>query len=173
VLAGLLIYRQFDWKRVYPMLVDTASLSGSILLIIGAATAMAWGLTQSGFSNTLSQAMRALPGGAVGFMAVSIVAFIVLGSVLEGIPAIVLFGPLLFPIARAVGIHEVHYSMVVILAMGLGLFAPPFGVGYYAACAIGRVNPDEGIRPIGAYMLALFVGLVIVAAVPWISIGFL
>ena len=173
VLAGLLIYRQFDWKRVYPMLVDTASLSGSILLIIGAATAMAWGLTQSGFSNTLSQAMRALPGGAVGFMAVSIVAFIVLGSVLEGIPAIVLFGPLLFPIARAVGIHEVHYSMVVILAMGLGLFAPPFGVGYYAACAIGRVNPDAGIRPIGAYMLALFVGLVIVAAVPWISIGFL
>src|SRR5256885_15635990 len=85
----------------------------------------------------------------------------------------VLFGPLLFPIARTVGIHEVHYSMVVILAMGLGLFAPPFGVGYYAACAIGRVNPDEGIRPIGAYMLALFVGLVIVAAVPWISIGFL
>jgi len=173
VLAGLLIYRQFDWKRIYPMLVDTASLSGSILLIIGAATAMAWGLTQSGFSNTLSQAMRALPGGAAGFMAVSIVAFIVLGSVLEGIPAIVLFGPLLFPIARAVGVHEVHYSMVVILAMGLGLFAPPFGVGYYAACAIGRVNPDAGIRPIGAYMLALFVGLVIVAAVPWISIGFL
>jgi len=173
VIAGLLIYRQFDWKRIYPMLVDTASLSGSILLIIGAATAMAWGLTQSGFSNTLSQAMRALPGGAAGFMAVSIVAFIVLGSVLEGIPAIVLFGPLLFPIARAVGIHEVHYSMVVILAMGLGLFAPPFGVGYYAACAIGRVNPDAGIRPIGGYMLALFVGLVIVAAVPWISIGFL
>ncbi len=173
VLAGLLFYRQFDWKRVYPMLVDTASLSGSILLIIGAATAMAWGLTQSGFSNTLSQAMRELPGGAAGFMAVSVVAFIVLGSMLEGIPAIVLFGPLLFPIARTVGIHEVHYSMVVILAMGLGLFAPPFGVGYYAACAIGRVNPDEGIRPIGAYMLALFVGLVIVAAVPWISIGFL
>ncbi|HWH39964.1 MAG TPA: TRAP transporter large permease subunit [Usitatibacter sp.] len=173
VIAGLLIYRQFDWKRIYPMLVDTASLSGSILLIIGAATAMAWGLTQSGFSTTLSQAMRALPGGAAGFMAVSIVAFIVLGSVLEGIPAIVLFGPLLFPIARAVGIHEVHYSMVVILAMGLGLFAPPFGVGYYAACAIGRVNPDAGIRPIGGYMLALFVGLVIVAAVPWISIGFL
>lgn len=173
VLAGIVIYRQFDWRRVYPMLVDTASLSGSILLIIGAATAMAWGLTQSGFSRTLSDAMRLLPGGASTFMAVSVVAFIVLGSVLEGIPAIVLFGPLLFPIARAVGIHEVHYAMVVILSMGIGLFAPPFGVGYYAACAIGRVNPDEGIRPIGAYLLALFIGLVVVAAVPWISIGFL
>jgi tripartite ATP-independent transporter DctM subunit len=173
IVAGLLVYRQFDWTRLKPMLVETAALSGAILFIIGAASAMAWGLTQSGFSRTLAQAMTALPGGAVAFMIVSIVAFIVLGSVLEGIPAIVLFGPLLFPIARAVGIHEVHYAMVVILAMGLGLFAPPFGVGYYAACAIGRVHPDEGMQPIWAYMLALFAGLAVVAAVPWISIGFL
>ena len=173
VLAGLLVYRQFDWRRVGPMLVETASLSGAILLIIGCATAMAWGLTQSGFSRLLAQTMASLPGGAPMFMAVSILAFTVLGSVLEGIPAIVLFGPLLFPIARALGIHEVHYAMVVILSMGLGLFAPPLGVGYYAACAIGRVNPDEGIRPIVGYLAALLVGTVIVAYVPWISIGFL
>jgi TRAP-type C4-dicarboxylate transport system permease large subunit len=106
-------------------------------------------------------------------MAVSVVAFVVLGSVLEGIPAIVLFGPLLFPIARAIGVHEVHYAMVVIFAMGLGLFAPPFGVGFYAACAIGRVNPDNAMRHIWPYLAALFVALVLIAAVPWISIGFL
>jgi len=171
--AGLVVYRRFDWMALRPMLVSTASLSGAILLIIGTATAMAWGLTQSGFSHTLAAAMTGLPGGAAGFMAASILAFVVLGSVLEGIPAIVLFGPLLFPIAKAVGIHEVHYAMVVILAMGIGLFAPPFGVGYYAACAIGRVEPAAGMRPIWGYLLALGVGTVIVAAVPWISIGFL
>ncbi|MBK9081376.1 MAG: TRAP transporter large permease subunit [Rhizobiales bacterium] len=173
VLAGLFVYRQFDVKRITPMLVETATLSGAILFIIGAASAMAWGLTQSGFSSTLAAFMKGLPGGAITFMIVSILAFIVLGSVLEGIPAIVLFGPLMFPIAKAVGIHEVHYAMVVILAMGLGLFAPPFGVGYYAACAIGKVHPDEGMRPIWAYMLALLIGLIAVAAIPWFSIGFL
>ncbi len=173
IIAGLLLYRQFEWKRVGPMLVDTASLSGAILFIIGTATAMAWGLTQSGFSRWLAQLMAALPGGVPMFLAVSIAAFVVLGSVLEGIPAIVLFGPLLFPIARQLGVHEVHYAMVVVLSMGLGLFAPPLGVGYYAACAIGRVNPDEGMRPILGYMLALLIGTVVVAAVPWISIGFL
>jgi tripartite ATP-independent transporter DctM subunit len=173
VLAGVLIYRQFDLRRLMPMLVETATLSGAILFIIGAASAMAWGLTQSGFSRSLAEAMTALPGGAVTFMIVSIIAFIILGSVLEGIPAIVLFGPLLFPIAKTVGIHEVHYAMVVILAMGLGLFAPPFGVGYYAASAIGKVHPDEGIGPIWAYMFALLIGLCVVAAVPWFSIGFL
>ncbi|CAO3403583.1 TRAP transporter large permease subunit [Azospirillum sp. 11R-A] len=173
VIAGLLVYRQFDWRRIYPMLVDTAALSGAILLIIGAATGMAWALTQSGFSNTLATAMRELPGGVPVFIAVSIVAFIILGSVLEGIPAIVLFGPLLFPIARQIGVHEVHYAMIVILAMGIGLFAPPFGVGYYAACAISRISPDEGMKPILGYLAALAVGLIVVAAFPWVSIGFL
>ena len=173
LIYGLLIYRSFDWRRLLPMLIETACLSGAILLIIGTATGMAWGLTQSGFSRALAAAMTGLPGGSAGFIAVSIVAFVILGSVLEGIPAIVLFGPLLFPIARAVGVHEVHYAMVIILAMGIGLFAPPFGVGYYAACAIGRVDPAEGIRPIWGYLLALLVGLIIVAIFPWISIGFL
>ncbi|WP_428485642.1 TRAP transporter large permease subunit [Rhodopila sp.] len=172
-LAGILIYRQFPLRRLYPMLVETAALSGAILLIIGTATAMAWALTQSGFSHQLATAMTAMPGGAAGFMAVSIIAFIVLGSVLEGIPAIVLFGPLLFPSARLVGINEVHYAMVVILAMGIGLFAPPFGVGYYAACAIGRASPDAAMRRIWPYLLAVLAGLIVVAAVPWFSIGFL
>jgi tripartite ATP-independent transporter DctM subunit len=173
LVVGLLVYRRFDWRRIGPMLIETACLSGAILLIIGTATGMAWGLTQSGFSRALAMAMTGLPGGSAAFIAVSIVAFTILGSVLEGIPAIVLFGPLLFPIARAVGVHEVHYAMIIILAMGIGLFAPPFGVGYYAACAIGRVDPAEGIRPIWGYLLALLAGLIVVAIFPWISIGFL
>jgi tripartite ATP-independent transporter DctM subunit len=173
VIVGLLVYREFEWKRVGPMLVATASLSGAILLIIGTATAMAWGLTQSGFSRALAEMMATLPGGKPMFLAVSVVAFVALGSVLEGIPAVVLFGPLLFPIARQLGVHEVHYAMVVVLSMGLGLFAPPMGVGYYTACAIGRVHPDKGIRPLVGYMLALLIGTIIVTAVPWLSIGFL
>src|SRR6201987_3979161 len=172
-LAGLLIYRKFEWRRLYPMLIETAARSGAILLIIGAAAGMAWARTQSGFSTSLAQFMTGLPGGAPMFLGVTIVAFVVLGSVLEGIPAIVLFGPLLFPIAKAVGIHEVHYAMVVILAMGIGLFATPFGVGYYAACAISRIHPDEGIKPMLGYMLPLLVGTIIIAAVPWFSIGLL
>jgi tripartite ATP-independent transporter DctM subunit len=173
VLAALLFRERVAWGRLGPALVETACLSGAILLIIGTATGMAWALTQSGFSRQLAAAMTGLPGGAATFMAVSIVAFVILGSVLEGIPAIVLFGPLLFPIAKLVGIHEVHYAMVVILAMGIGLFAPPFGVGYYAACAIGRVDPSEGLKPIWPYMLALLLGTIVVALVPWLSTGFL
>ena len=86
VLAGLFIYRQFDWRRVYPMLLDTASLSGAILLIVGCATAMAWALTQSGFAQDLVKIMTAVPGGKTGFLLVSALAFVVLGSLLAQQP---------------------------------------------------------------------------------------
>ncbi|MDB5816755.1 MAG: C4-dicarboxylate transport system permease DctM subunit, partial [Rhizobacter sp.] len=92
LVIGGLVYRERFWGQLGRMLIATASLSGAILLIIGTATAMAWGLTQSGFSGWLAGAMSALPGGATMFLAVSIVAFVILGSVLEGIPAMVLFG---------------------------------------------------------------------------------
>ncbi|WP_332117888.1 TRAP transporter large permease subunit [Azorhizobium caulinodans] len=174
LVLGLLVYRGgLSWRGALPMLARTASLSGAILFIVGAASAMAWALTQSGFSHALAAAMAGVPGGQVGFLLISLVAFIVLGSLLEGIPAIVLFGPLLFPIARQFGIHEVHYSMVVILAMGLGLFAPPFGLCYYAACIIGGVKPEAGMRRIWIYLGALFLGLLALTFIPWFSIGFL
>ena len=172
-LVGMFIYKEFDWSQLRPMVLETASLSGAILLIIGAATAMGWGLTQSGFSQSVATLMTSLPGGAATFLAVSIIVFIALGSLLEGIPAIVLFGPLLFPIAKQLGINDVHYSMVVVLSMGVGLFSPPFGVGYYVACAVGRVDPREGMRALAVYMAVLLGSVILIAAVPWLSTVFI
>ncbi|WP_141911461.1 MULTISPECIES: TRAP transporter large permease subunit [unclassified Herbaspirillum] len=176
IVVGLIMHMfkgHLDFKRLYPILIESAALSGAILLIIGMATSMAWALTQSGFSAKLVALMQGVPGGGAGFLLITIVIFIVLGSLLEGIPAIVLFGPLLFPVARSLGVHDVHYAMVVILAMGIGLFAPPFGVGFYAACAIGKVSPDGVFNRVWGYLAALVVALLVVAFVPWISIGFL
>jgi tripartite ATP-independent transporter DctM subunit len=173
ILVGIFVYRRFQWKRVFPILVETASLSGSILLIIGSATAMAWALTQAGFAQSLADLMANVPGGAGGFLAISIVVFIILGSVLEGIPAIVLFGPLLFPIARQLHINDVHYTMVVILAMGIGLFSPPFGVGFYQSVLIGKSTTDQAIGRMFPYLASIGAALILVAAIPWLSTGFL
>ena len=82
-----------------------------------------------------------------------------------------LFGPLLFPIAASFGIDLVHYAIVVVLAMGLGLFSPPLGVGFYTACAIGRVEPDRAMRACWPYMAALLLAVIVVAAVPWLSLS--
>jgi tripartite ATP-independent transporter DctM subunit len=173
LLIGVLVYREYKWSSFYPTLLDTVSLGGAILLIIATATAMGWALTQSGFAQQLADILGHAPGGRVGIMLLSILMFIVLGSVLEGIPAMVLFGPLLFPVAKAAGINEVHYAIVAVLAMGVGLFAPPLGIGFFAAAAIGKSEPERVVKPLIPYMAVLIIGLLIIAFVPWISLGFL
>jgi len=173
LIVGVFIYRGFKWRTLYPTLIETVSLAGAILLIIATATAMGWALTQSGFAQQLADILGHAPGGKAGLMLLSIIMFIFLGSVLEGIPAMVLFGPLLFPIAKAAGINEVHYAIVVVLAMGVGLFSPPVGIGFFSASAIGKANPENVVRPLIPYLIALLIGLLIVAYVPWISLGFL
>jgi tripartite ATP-independent transporter DctM subunit len=171
VVVGVAIYREFDWRRLRPILIDTVSLTGSVMLIIATATAMAWAVTQSGFATDLATMLGAAPGGPAGFMAISVLVFVVLGSVLEGIPAIVLFGPLLFPIARELGINEIHYAIVAVLAMGIGLFSPPLGVGYYAACAIGKTDPEAAMPRLAPYMLAVLAATILVAAFPYLTLG--
>jgi tripartite ATP-independent transporter DctM subunit len=172
-LVGIVLYGGIGARTFYGMLVETAALSGAILMILGTALAMAWALTQTGFAQQLATLMTNLPGGWLAYMAVTILVFLVLGCILEGLPAIVLMAPLMFPIARKLGIHDVHYAMVVVTAMNIGLMTPPIGIGFYVACKIGNVSPDEAMGAIWPYLLALLVGLALIAALPAISLAVL
>lgn len=173
IVIGIVLYGGIGLRKFYDMLVETAALSGAILLILGTASAMAWSLTQTGFANQLATYMTDLPGGWFSFMLVSIVVFLVLGCVLEGLPAIVLMAPIMFPIAARLGINDIHYSMVIVTAMNIGLMAPPIGIGFYIACKIGGVSPDEAMKAIWPYLGALIVGLLLIAAIPALSTAYL
>lgn len=172
-ITGVVLYGGIPRKRILPMLIETAAMSGAILLILGAASSMAWALTQSGFARDLMAIVTNLPGGWATFMVASILIFLVLGCFLEGLPAIVLLAPIMFPIARGLGIHDIHYSMVIVTAMNIGLMAPPIGIGFYIACKIADVPADQVMRRIWSYIGALFVGLLLIAAVPWFSTALL
>lgn len=169
MVIGHLLYGGLSLRVIWRMLVDTAALSGAILLILGTASGMAWAIAQSGLIQQLSNFLTTLPGGPIAFLGVTIAVFVVLGCVLEGLPAILLLAPIMFPIAKKLGVHDIHYSMVVVTAMNIGLMLPPIGVGFYVACRIGDAPPDDVMGAIWPYIAALVVGLVVIAAVPWIS----
>lgn len=173
MVIGMVLYGGIRPAKIYDMLVETAALSGAILIILGTASAMAWALTQTGFAFKMAALVTDLPGGWVTYMMVTIAVFMVLGCVLEGLPAIVLLAPIMYPIAKNLGINDIHYSMVVVTAMNIGLMAPPIGVGFYIACKIGNVSPDEAMGAIWPYIGALFIGLLIIALVPALSVAYL
>ena len=169
MIIGQVLYGGIGLRKVYDMLVETAALSGAILLILGTASAMAWAITQSGVVQNLSQFLTTLPGGWVAYMGVTILVFLILGCLLEGLPAILILAPIMFPIAKKLGIHDIHYSMVVVTAMNIGLMMPPIGIGFYVACRIGDASPDEVMGAIWPYIIALIVGLLFIAGIPWLS----
>lgn len=170
---GSWLYGRIGIARLYSLAVETLSLTGSILLVMGTALAAAWAITQSGFANSLADFMNDLPGGKYSFLILSIVLFMVLGFLLEGLPALVLMAPLLFPIARELGINGIHYAMVAVCALNVGLFTPPLGIGFYLACSIGKVPPEGAMGVTWLYILALLVGILLLAFIPAISIGLL
>jgi tripartite ATP-independent transporter DctM subunit len=169
MIIGKALYGGISLRQIYNMLVETAALSGAILLILGTASAMAWCIAQSGFIRQLTDILVVLPGGWMTFMVVTILVFLILGCLLEGLPAILLLAPIMFPIAKKLGINDIHYSMVVMAAMNIGLMMPPIGIGFYLACRIGEGSPDEVMGAIWPYIIALLCGLVVIAFVPWLS----
>lgn len=171
IALGIVFYGGFKLKALHDCAAKSVGLAGAIMFIIAVATAMSWTLTQSGFAEDITTLMLALPGGQYGFLLGSIFLMIVLGSILEGIPILVLFGPILFPIARTLHIGDVRYGIIVILAMGIGLFAPPVGLGYYAAGIITEIDPNKALKTIWSYLGALIAGLLVIAFVPWGAMG--
>lgn len=171
ILLGVVFYGGFRLSALYDCGAKTVGLAGAIMFIIAIATAMSWTLTQSGFADDITKLMLALPGGQYGFILGSIFLMIVLGSILEGIPILVLFGPILFPIAHTLHVSDVRYGIIVVLAMGIGLFAPPVGLGYYTAGIITDIDPNKGLTKIWGYLGALIAGLLVMALVPWGSLG--
>ena len=103
-------------------------------------------------------------------MTLTIVLFVVIGALLEGLPALLIFGPILFPISRTVGIDPVHYGIVIVAAMGIAFFLPPVGVGLSIAAGIARVDMDDVSRNYVPYLIALLVGLALIAAFPFLTL---
>jgi tripartite ATP-independent transporter DctM subunit len=171
LLVGGLAFRELGPRAAARSFVNAATRSGLVLFIVAAAQSLSFVLTLQQIPQGLAQAMIALSrlGGAWLFMPLSILILIVMGSVLEGAAALIIFAPLLVPVAADIGISGLHYGVVLVIAMGIGLFAPPLGLGLYGACLIGEVPIEVTIKPMLGYLGLLLACLLVIAFVPGLT----
>ena len=169
--VGGLVFRELSPRTAAQSFVHAATRSGLVLFIVAAAQSLAFVLTLQQVPHALAEMMIALShtSGTWLFMLLSILILIVMGSVLEGAAALIIFGPLLVPVAAQLGIAPLHFGVVLVFAMGIGLFAPPLGLGLYGACLIGNVPIEDTVKPIMGYLGLLFVCLLVIAFVPGIT----
>ncbi|SHK00927.1 TRAP transporter, DctM subunit [Bradyrhizobium lablabi] len=171
IVIGSLVFRELSLKNAGHSFVQAATRSGLVLFIVAAAQSLAFVLTLQQVPHAVGEMMLSMSGahGTWLFMLLSIAVLIVMGSVLEGAAALIIFGPLLLPVAIKLGVNPLHFGVVLVISMGIGLFAPPLGLGLYGACLIGNVPIEQTVKPILGYLGLLFLCLLVIAFVPAIS----
>src|SRR6516225_7639550 len=163
---SMLVYREMDLKSCLRTVTDTAALTGVLLFIFAAASGFSWTLTVAYLPQRLVALLHSVGNSTAIFMLGSIALLVVVGVLLEGLPSLNVLAPLLIPIAGKLGVSELHYALVLIIAMGVGGFMPLAGVGFYVCCAVMRCDFESASRAMLPYLAMLIAGLLIVAFVP-------
>ncbi|MFY9511257.1 MAG: TRAP transporter large permease subunit [Rubrivivax sp.] len=171
LVVGSLAFRELTLRSVAQLFVRSASMAGGILFIVAAASSLSFALTIEQIPQLVSGTMVAFANehGSTMFLLLSVLLMVVFGAVLEGAPALIIFGPLLTPIAGQLGIHPLHFGTVMVIAMGLGLFAPPIGLGLFATCSITGTQVKDVARPMMKYLAVLAATLLLLVLVPSFS----
>ncbi|MBK6005652.1 TRAP transporter large permease subunit [Ramlibacter ginsenosidimutans] len=172
LVAGSLAFRELSVRGIAQLFVKSASMAGSILFIVAAASSLSFALTIEQIPQLVSSSMIAFAQhwGSTMFMLLAVLMMVVFGAVLEGAPALIIFGPLLTPIAAQLGINPLHFGTVMVIAMGLGLFAPPIGLGLFATCAMTGTQVKHVARPMLKYLAVLAATLILLVLVPAFSL---
>ncbi len=162
------VYRSLSLATLWRRAVEAAVVSGMVLFVVGAARLLGWVLAVLEVPQALAASVGGTGGGEVGFLLLTILVFLPLGALLEGVPAVVLLTPILVPLARQIGVDPVHYGVVIVATQGISVFLPPVGVSLLVACSAGKVAPSDVARPLLPYlglMLALAAALALLPEV--------
>lgn len=168
LIISVAIYRAIGARGFWAVLTEASLLSGMIFFTFSGATLFSWALALEGVPDALAAGLQAL--GATAFLPAVIAITIVLGALLESVVTIIILGPLLLPVAIAMGVHPLQFGIVLIEAFGIGAILPPVGLALYIACAICEVPIDRVTRPLLSYLAVLCVGLLVVAFLPGITL---
>jgi tripartite ATP-independent transporter DctM subunit len=169
VALSVLIYRSIGFSNFFTIAVDCGLLAGMVLFIIASAGSFAWTLTAANLPSVLIQVLHLAGDSPTLFLIGSLVLLITVGSLLEGLPVLIILGPLLLPIATQLGIDSIHYAMVILLAMGIGIFIPPIGICFYISCAVSEADVEATSKTMLPYLAVLIAGVLAVAFVPWFT----
>jgi tripartite ATP-independent transporter DctM subunit len=148
----------------------SGTVTATTLWVLAGASAFAWILVREWVPQALGEWIAGISASRALFLALTLLIFVVIGALLEGLPALLIFGPILFPISRTVGVDPVHYGIVIVAAMGIAFFLPPVGVGLSIASGIARVDVSDVSRSYLPYLLVLLAGLAFIAAFPGLTL---
>ena len=171
--CGLLaaIYREMDLKTLYNLLADTMKSSATILFLIAASSIMAYVMARTGIPNAISQMIMGVSNNRYVILLIMNVFLLVMGMFLDLTPAVLIFVPIFLPIARRIGMSDVHFGLMLILNLGIGSVTPPVGSCLFVGCGVANVKIEGVTKYIVPIFITMFISLMLVTYIPQIALS--
>jgi C4-dicarboxylate transporter DctM subunit len=170
VVAARYFYRSVTWIELFQIAYESALLTAAVIFLLAVATIFQYLMGISGVPILMADILRPLEGANWLFLLGAALMGMLIGMVLEGLPAAVVLVPVVFPIAVRPGIQPIHFDIVLVAAVGIGLFLPPMGVGLLVALRFAKISVKRHAKTYLPYMLALFIGLLLIICIPELSL---
>jgi tripartite ATP-independent transporter DctM subunit len=171
MLISLVLYRELTWEKMKHLLVSTVRLTGVVIGLVGAASAIAYVMAYTQASNDLAALASGIINNYLLFITLLTLLFWVLGAMLDGMPALVILIPLFMPIAEKAGMHPIHFAIFTLAVIGISLVTPPLGTACFVVTSLAGVQMKRLIWPMMPFLGIMFGTILILSYVPWFSLA--
>jgi tripartite ATP-independent transporter DctM subunit len=169
LLVGFFVYRELTLAKLWSIAVESSILSGVILLLLGLSLVYTYLLAIEDITSALGNLVLGVSRSPTIFLVITSLITMLLAAVIEVLPAGLLLIPIFLPMAQEIGIAKVHFLTLLVAAGGVGMFLPPTGVGLLVGCSLGGLRITQLAKPMLPYVVALFLGIVLLCAFPIIT----
>jgi tripartite ATP-independent transporter DctM subunit len=170
LVVGVVIYREISLPKLSLVLRKSVISSAVIMFIIANAGLFAFLITRAGVPDAIGRWLESVLQSPVLFLLGVNAALFVIGMFIETSAAIIVLAPILAPVAMHFGIDPVHFGMVMVVNLALGMITPPFGVNLFAACTVARISLDRIVKHLIPFVLVIIACLMVVTYVPALSL---
>ena len=170
VVIGFFVLKTVRVKDLMPMLLKTAKITGTVFLIIGAASILSWVLAINQVPQAIAAWLLATTGDPKLILLLILLLMLIVGMFMDIAAALIILGPILHPIAVGIGMAPIHFGMVMVLSLNIALMTPPVGACLFVACSISKISLARLSKAIFPFIIMEVLALFIVAYIPELSL---
>jgi tripartite ATP-independent transporter DctM subunit len=169
-ILSVLIYREVKWKDIPKILVDTSATTAIVMLLIGTSMGMSWIMSYENIPQNVSSALMALSNSRIIVLLIINLVLLLVGTFMDMTPAVLIFTPIFLPVVLQLGVNPIHFGIIMVLNLSIGLCTPPVGSVLFIGCGIAGTSIARVIRPLLPLFIAMLISLILVTFIPEISL---
>ena len=168
---SVVIYREIPWRELPGLLTDAAATTAIVLLLVGTSMGMSWVMSSANIPQAVTAALLALTDDKITLLIIINVLLLIVGTFMDMTPAVLIFTPILLPVVQKLGMSPLHFGLVLIFNLCIGLCTPPVGNCLFVGCSVAQTTIAKVWRPLLPFFFAMFVVLMLVTYWPALSLA--